>query len=167
MAMFEQATDTFFPYVLRPEGPMDEVPEETLQSLYRGELAAVRAYEDALGAVTEDAHAVLSRAQRSHERRAELLAERIARNGGSVPETAGPWGTLTHLLEEAALTLGGERAAIAMLAQGEEHGLRAYEDATSELEADDPTRTFLLHELLPAHMETLEMVNALRARLGS
>lgn len=166
MAMFEQATD-FFPYVLRPEGPMDEAPEEVLESLYRGELAAVRAYDDAMEAVDEEIHTVLARARRSHERRAALLAERIERGGGSVPETAGAWGALTHLLEEAAVTLGGERAAIAMLAQGEEHGLSAYQDATSELEPDDPTRTFLLQELLPAHMETLETMNALRAQLAS
>ncbi len=166
MAMFEQATD-FFPYVLRPEGPMDEAPEEALESLYRGELAAVRAYQDALEAVGEETRAVLLRAQRSHERRAELLADRIERSGGAVPETAGAWGALTHLLEEAAVTLGGERAAIAVLAQGEEHGLTAYQEATEELAPDDPTRTFLLQELLPAHMQTLDAVNELRARLAS
>lgn len=131
-----------------------------LEALCRGELAAVETYNTALSAASLGSfRAQLIQCQRSHQNRVHLLGWRIHLLGGTPPESSGAWGIFAKALEGAATVLG-ERAAIAALEEGEDHGLNEYRTRLGEFDAD--TRDFIQARVLPAQTETHGIVRALK-----
>ena len=133
---------------------------DQLQSFCRGEMAAVETYVTALSNTSLGSFVdSLRRCMASHQERVRLLSEEIMRMGGKIPEGAGPWGALVDSIEHVAAALGAG-AALAILEEGEEHGLRDYRQDVSKL--DPPARALIEQRILPAQLETRRVVQSLR-----
>lgn len=134
-----------------------------LNSFLRGERSAVQTYQHAMEKLGTSAHSsTLQRCARSHQERAELLAQEVRTRGGEPDAGAGPWGALAKVAESGALALG-EKAAISMLEQGEDHGLADYERDLPKL--DPQARLFVSSHILPEQIRTHAAMSSLKASL--
>jgi uncharacterized protein (TIGR02284 family) len=136
---------------------------EQLNSFLRGEISAVETYRQALDSIADiRARTLLQQCNQSHQRRVDLLRTRIVELGGQPSEGSGSWGTVAKAAEGSA-TLFGERAAIDVLEEGEDHGLKEYR---SHMEAlDEDARVFVAREILPAQVQTHGAVSNLKHTL--
>ena len=136
---------------------------ERLSACLRGELAAVETYELALRHVNhEAAREALESILRSHQRRTELIHDKMARAGLPVPASSGAWGALAKAVQVGADLLSLSTA-VAALEAGEDRGLRLY---TSDLEScDHDTRYFIATTLLPEQRRTHELCRSLKREL--
>lgn len=136
---------------------------DTLNKFLRGELSAVETYGQALERLAgHPAARELEDCKRSHEERAEMLRQQVVRLGGEPSEGSGPWGGFAKLVEGSA-KLFGERAAIAALEEGEDHGLRLYRNEMSDL--DPSTRALVEQSLLPEQERTHRSLSSLKHQL--
>jgi hypothetical protein len=131
----------------------------TLNSLLRGELSAVETYSQALDKVgSEPGAADLRQIEADHQRAVELLHRHIAERGGIPPMSSGAWGTWAATVEATA-KLFGNTAALKALKEGEEHGIKQYEDALEDANLDAECKTLIRNTLLPqtrAHVPVLD-----------
>jgi hypothetical protein len=133
---------------------------DNLNKFLRGELSAVETYDMALDKLRGSASAAdLAECQRSHRERADVLAQHIVRLGGRPAESSGVWGGFAKLVEGGA-KLFGEKAAIAALEEGEDHGLKLYRTDLTKL--DVATRDVVERVLLPAQVQTHQVVSTLK-----
>ncbi|HEX6766527.1 MAG TPA: DUF2383 domain-containing protein [Polyangiaceae bacterium] len=135
-----------------------------LSALCRGEISAVETYTQALdsGVLARFADQ-LRLCQSSHQSRSDILRRQIAALGGMPPASSGAWGSFVKIVEGAATALG-EKAAIAMLEQGEDHGLNDYRMRTAEL--DLGSQALVREHLLPQQVETHRIVSTLKHSLS-
>jgi hypothetical protein len=137
---------------------------EQLNSFLRGEMSAVETYRMALDKLdrTSTARDQLLVNLKSHEDRVLALHEAITAAGGTPAEGSGPWGTFAKIVEGAAKALG-EKAAVAALEEGEDHGLKDYK---AEIDDLDPTcRQLVINQLIPQQQQTHDRLSALKRRL--
>ena len=107
---------------------------DQLNSLLRGELSACETYRQALEKLTDSPfRAQLEDCFRSHESRVSQLKSRVISLGGQASEGSGAWGAFAKLVEGGA-KLFGDKAAIAALEEGEDHGVKDYKDALEKLD---------------------------------
>jgi len=137
---------------------------EQLNSFLRGEMSAVETYQMALGKID---HVSSLRDEllvnlKSHQDRVLMLQDALLACGGTPATSSGPWGAVAKVIEGGA-TLLGEKATVAALEEGEDHGLADYRSDLSGLDA--PTRELVEHELLPAQQHTHDRLRALKHRL--
>lgn len=134
-----------------------------LNSLLRGEWAAVEAYDECLSRLdVPDWVPALLRARNSHVERADLLARRISDLGGVPSNGSGTWGRFARWVEAGA-RLFGPASALAALEGGEEYGKDYYERVLpTELSVE--TRAFVAIRLLPEQRRTLASLRQLRGR---
>lgn len=133
---------------------------DALNGLLRGEISAVETYRQALIKLNHtDARAELEDCHRSHEHRTATLREHILRLGGSPASDSGAWGTFAKLVEGSATVLG-EKAAIAALEEGEDHGLKLYREEVAKL--DVSSRHLVEMALLPAQERTHRTMSSLK-----
>jgi hypothetical protein len=136
---------------------------DKLNSFLRGELSAVETYRQAIEKLADKPEApMLNDCMRSHEMRAQLLAEEIRRRGGEPAQGSGPWGAFAKLVEGGA-TAFGEKAAIAALEEGEDHGRNDYQRDADELEAD--AQSFVRTQLVPEQLRTHQAMSTLKKTL--
>lgn len=136
---------------------------DALNKLLRGELSAIETYEQALGRLGGSELArELEECKRSHEERAEMLRQQVVRLGGEPSESSGAWGGFARLVEGGAKVFG-DKAAIAALEEGEDHGLRLYRDEMDDLEAS--ARDLVARSLLPEQERTHRAMSTLKHRL--
>ncbi len=133
---------------------------EHLNSFLRGELSAAETYRQALEKLSASPHrGTLEQIQRSHADRASLLAQEVQRRGGAPSTSSGAWGGLNKLLTKGAAMLG-EKAAIGVLEEGEDHGRDDYQRDLKEL---DPIAQKLVQEqLLPEQLRTHDTMSTLK-----
>lgn len=133
---------------------------DSLNKLLRGELSAVETYSQALERLEGSATVTdLAEAMRSHQERAETLRQHVVRLGGKPSDGSGPWGAFAKLVEGGA-KLFGEKAAIAALEEGEDHGLRLYRDEIQKMDAG--MRAMVEQQLLPEQERTHRTVSTLK-----
>ena len=139
---------------------MAEQPIEQLNSFLRGEISAVETYRQAIAKVADlGARTQLEQCQSSHQRRIDMLRTRIVQLGGEPEKSSGAWGAFAKATEGGA-SLFGEKAAIDVLEEGEDHGLKDYQSHLSDLDVD--SRVFVEQELLPAQRQTHRMLSGLK-----
>lgn len=145
---------------LRSPQALAERSAEKLSECLRGELAAVETYELALRHVNhEAARETLESILRSHQRRAELIHDKMSRAGLPVPASSGVWGALAKAVQAGADLLS-LNAAVAALEAGEDRGFRVY---TSDLDdCDHDTRYFIATTLLPEQRRTHDLCRSLK-----
>jgi bacterioferritin (cytochrome b1) len=135
---------------------------DVLNKLLRGELSAVETYRQALERLASSTCATeLMENRRSHEQRVEMLRNHILRLGGKPSDSSGPWGGFARLVEGGA-KLFGEKAAIAALEEGEDHGLKLYRDRSDVEKLDLATRDLVERSLLPEQERTHRTASALK-----
>jgi rubrerythrin len=130
-----------------------------LNALLRGELAAVNAYQGALrsaeGRAAVDAAEILRFAS-EHQRTVAALRGAVREMGGVPASEAGTWG---------AFALLRETASVRELLEGEESGLRMYEETDGILEGD--ARDLVTLELIPRQRRHVAELSAIIARLSA
>jgi demethoxyubiquinone hydroxylase (CLK1/Coq7/Cat5 family) len=135
-----------------------------LNSFLRGELSAVETYRQALKKLDAFAHrATLEQCARSHEQRVQLLSEEVRRLGGDPAKGSGTWGSFAQLVEGGA-TLLGDKAAIAALEEGEDHGKADYRRDLGSL--DGEARLFVESRVLPEQIRTHDAMSTLKKSLS-
>lgn len=136
---------------------------KTLNSFLRGEIAAVETYRQALSELRESRHAAIIESNlRSHEQRMNLLTSEVRRLGGQPSESSGMWGAFAKMAEGGAKALG-EKAAIAVLEEGEDHGRNDYQRDLDKL--DPTTREFVRTRLLAEQLRTHDALSKLKKSL--
>ena len=134
-----------------------------LNSFLRGEISAVETYRQALTKLHGTAHAaIIENNLRSHEQRMNLLTGEVRRLGGTPADSSGVWGTFAKMIEGGAKSLG-EKAAIAALEEGEDHGRNDYRRELDKL--DPTTREFVRTRLLAEQLRTHDALSALKKSL--
>src|SRR5437016_2046057 len=105
---------------------------DTLNRLLRGELAATETYQQALAKVgTEPRAGELRRLHDEHRAAANELRQHVHQHGGKPDQGSGTWGAWAKTVEGAA-KIFGDAAAVKALKEGEEHGVKDYEDALND-----------------------------------
>ena len=143
---------------------MELVSKETsataLNSLLRGELSAVETYKQALTKVTDPTpRATLEKCMQSHAQRVTTLSTLVRSLGDTPANTSGPWGAFAKLVEGGAKVFG-EKAAVAALEEGEDHGRNNYRKELPKLESE--TRRMVEAELVPEQRRTHDLMSALK-----
>jgi hypothetical protein len=133
---------------------------DTLNGFLRGEISAVETYRQAISKLNHSAaRAPLQECHGSHEQRIPRLRDEISRMGGVPANDSGAWGSFAKLVEGGAKAFG-ERAAIAALEEGEDHGLKLYRDDLDKL--DPLARQWVERDLLPAQVRTHQAMSTLK-----
>jgi hypothetical protein len=138
---------------------------DQLNSFLRGELSAVETYRMALDKLDpgSPARADLQTCLTSHQERVNLLRGAIIDCGGEPADGSGPWGVFAKVVEGGA-RIFGDKAAIAALEEGEDHGLSDYKSDVDEL--DPQTRALVTNRLLPQQEQTHDRMSALKSRMA-
>ncbi|MGK3966109.1 DUF2383 domain-containing protein [Sorangium sp. So ce118] len=145
------------------DGLIDDDSIEQLKSFCRGEMSAVETYRQAIAAAREDwvaQHLRLNLA--SHEARVKMLRRRIEELGGDPPESSGPWGALAKVIERTAVALG-DKTALSVLAEGEDHGLKDYRNDLEELDVE--SHVLVRDVILPQQMSTLRWLTNIKRQI--
>ena len=137
---------------------------EQLNSFLRGEISAVETYQMALEKID---HISTTRDEllvnlKSHQDRVMMLQDAIRQLGGEPATSSGPWGTFAKVVEGGAKAFG-EKAAVAALEEGEDHGLKDYKSDLGDL--DFEARELVRGKLLPEQKQTHDRLSALKKRL--
>lgn len=133
---------------------------DQLNSFLRGELSAAETYRQALSKLSSASyHSTLQECARSHEQRVDLLTREVRRLGGDPAESSGAWGAFAKLVTSSAQVFG-EKAAIAALEEGEDHGRNDYQRDLNELEP--AARSLVESQLLPEQLRTHGVISALK-----
>ena len=137
---------------------------EQLNSFLRGEISAVETYRQALEALKSTAYrSKIAECKQSHEQRVAILTEQIRRLGGTPAESSGAWGAFVKAVEGGAAALG-EKAAIAALEEGEDHGNADYKRDVSKL--DPGVRVVIEQQVMPLQMRSHAEMSALKNQLS-
>lgn len=114
----------------------NDKPIDQLNSFLRGELSACETYRQALEKLTTSPFRdQLEQCLRSHEMRVTELQSRVRALGGTPSEGSGAWGAFARAVEGGAKVFG-DKAAIAALEEGEDHGLKDYRRGIDDLDAE-------------------------------
>lgn len=136
---------------------------DQLNSFLRGEIAAVETYRQAIEKLRDSAHVITLRdCMRSHEQRVTALTLELRRLGGAPATGSGAWGTFAKLVEGGAKVFG-EKAAIAALEEGEDHGRDDYRRDIDKLSLE--VRRFVQATLLPEQERTHRALSNLKHSL--
>jgi hypothetical protein len=137
---------------------------DKLNSFLRGEISAEETYRQALEKLSAKPEAsVLSDCMRSHAERVNLLQNEIVKRGGVPAQESGAWGTFAKLVEGGAKAFG-EKAAIAALEEGEDHGRDDYKRDAPDLEPD--ARAFVEQYIIPEQLRTHRAMSSLKSGLS-
>jgi uncharacterized protein (TIGR02284 family) len=137
---------------------------EQLNSLLRGEISAAETYAMAIGKVQESDRSrfadvqTLRDMQEEHGRACQSLRERIRALGGEASDSSGAWGAFAKTVEGAA-TLFGDKATLKALKEGEQHGLKDYQEALDDV--DSATASMIENDFIPAQHRHINMLDRL------
>jgi uncharacterized protein (TIGR02284 family) len=139
---------------------------DQLNSLLRGEISAVETYQQAIEKVGDehasDAAALRAIAQ-EHGEDARALREAIEQLGGEADDSSGAWGAWAKTVQGVA-KLFGDASALKALKEGEEHGLKDYEEAVDDV--DDASRTLIVSRLIPNQKRHIATIDGMMAKIG-
>lgn len=138
---------------------------DQLNSFLRGELSAVETYRQALQKIgaTSPVATQLEACARSHESRVQMLAQEVLQLGGEPAKTSGVWGTFAKLMEGGAQAFG-EKAAISVLEEGEDHGRDDYRRDLDTL--TPPARRLIEMHVLPEQERTHRTLSSIKKSLS-
>jgi hypothetical protein len=140
---------------------------DELNKLLRGELSAVETYRMALEKLdyTSPLRAELEQNKSSHEQRVDMLRSAIIAAGGEPSESSGPWGVFAKAVEGTARVFG-DKATIAALEEGEDHGLKEYKEEADDGDLDIEQRMMISSRLLPLQQQTHDRMSMLKKSLS-
>jgi len=137
---------------------------DCLNSMLRGEIAAVDTYEQVLrkfeGAEEPEAENMLAHIRDEHSAAVKVLRDCVVTAGGIPSENAGVWGVFAGTFTAGAKLIGTQTA-LAALKQGEHHGIEQYGKTLENEELSDECSDAVSNELLPRcrrHVEKLDQM---------
>ncbi len=141
---------------------------DELNKLLRGELSAVETYQMALDKLdrTSGARLELESCMASHQQRVMMLRDAVLALGGTPSGSSGPWGAFAKAVEGTAKVFG-DKATIAALEEGEDHGLKDYKKELDDTDLDPQSRMIVADQLLPAQEQTHFRLSSLKKRLSA
>ena len=144
-----------------PVGSNETVAQ--LNSFLRGEISAAETYRmaiDRAGSSPENAANVglLRGMQEEHGRAAQALRDRIRELGGEASDSSGVWGVWAKFTQGSA-NLFGDAAALKSLKEGEEHGLKDYQEALDDV--DMSSAELIQNQFIPAQLRHIQVLDQL------
>ncbi|MDB5323133.1 MAG: uncharacterized protein JWN40_4764 [Phycisphaerales bacterium] len=144
--------------------PSSDDAVRQLNSLLRGEISAVETYRMAIDKVADsdqiamDNVSILREIESEHSEAAQQLRQRIQQLGGHPSDSSGAWGAWAQTVQ-GTMNLFGDTTALKGLKEGEEHGLKDYEEALDDVDAG--SRQLIASELIPRQQRHLGLINQL------
>lgn len=141
---------------------------DEINQLLRSELSAVETYQQALdkerekfGHETEfqQLNAILA----EHQQAASQLRTQIQQLGGTPVQDSGAWGMWSKIVMGTA-KLMGDKVALKALKEGEERGLKEYQEALHDTTTPSEVKT-VLNSLLPKQQAHIRTLDGLMAKL--
>jgi len=132
-----------------------------LNVLLRGEMAAVETYTQALGACGD--HEMISDLQKirdEHSRAIRLLRDSVVRFGGFPADDSGVWGSFAST-GTGVVNVVGPATALAVLRQGEEHGISEYGSALENEDISPDCHHMIRTDLLAVCHKHVDELNRL------
>ena len=134
-----------------------------LNSLLRGEISATETYRMAIDKASNGADdtrnvGCLRQIQEEHGRAAQAIRDRIRELGGEAADSSGAWGIWAKSVQ-GALSIFGNAAAFKSLKDGEEHGLKDYQQALKRVDAS--SAQMIQNQRVPAQQRHLELLDQL------
>jgi uncharacterized protein (TIGR02284 family) len=134
---------------------------DTVNSLLRGELSATETYQQALENVGHEPEAEeLRRIHREHREAANEWRKYVHKLGGQPDQDSGAWGMFAKAIEGSAKVFGNT-AALKALKEGEEHGVKLYEDALNDHEFPADGLAMIRTTMLPQTREHITVLDRL------
>jgi uncharacterized protein (TIGR02284 family) len=134
---------------------------DQLNSLLRGEISAAETYRIAIDKGEGDRATELSSLReisREHGENAQKLRDEIRRIGGEADDSSGAWGTWAKTVQGVS-SLFGDASALKALKEGEEHGLKGYQDAVDDVDAS--CRELIVETMIPAQQKHIDILDAM------
>ena len=139
-----------------------------LNSLLRGEISAAETYRMAIEKVADGDNAanagLLREIQEEHGRAAQGIRDRIRELGGEASDSSGAWGAWAKTVQ-GTMNLFGDAAALKSLKEGEEHGLKDYQEAVDDV--DPSTAQLIQNQLIPAQQRHINLLDQLISSTGT
>ena len=138
-----------------------------LNSFLRGEISAAETYRMAIDKASdsnESNASFLRDIQAEHGRAAQALRDRIRELGGEASDSSGAWGAWAKFTTGVA-NLFGDTSTLKALKEGEEHGLKDYEEALDEL--DLTTAELIENQLIPSQQRHITQLDQLIRSISS
>lgn len=136
-----------------------------LNALLRGEISAAETYRNALEKIADGDHAdhagLLREIQKEHGRACQSLRDRIRELGGEATDSSGAWGAWSQIVQGTMGLFGGDKGAVKALKEGEEHGLRDYDDSVPK--ADPTTAQLIQNQLIPLQRRHIALLDQIIA----
>ena len=134
-----------------------------LNGLLRGEISAAETYRMAIDKIADSNAAtanagLLREIQEEHGRAAQGLRDRIRELGGEASDSSGAWGAWAKTVQ-GTMNLFGDAAALKSLKEGEEHGLKDYQEAIDDIDAS--SAQLIQNQLIPAQQRHINLLDQL------
>jgi hypothetical protein len=142
-----------------------------LNSLLRGEIAAAETYRMAIdkfaggpGASPDVSNVgLLRQIQEEHGRAAQGIRDRITELGGEASDTSGAWGVWAKTVQ-GTMNLLGDASSLKALKEGEEHGLKDYQEAVDDVDA--ASAQLIQNQFIPAQQKHIDLLDQLISAAG-
>jgi len=135
---------------------------DVCNSLLRGEISAIETYAQAIDKFQGASELpILEKIRDEHVQSANRLRENVKAMGGEADQKSGAWGLFAKAVQGAAILMGENSAQKALL-EGEEHGLKEYQEALDNEHVMPECKSMIRNELLPKieqHIATLKMTS--------
>jgi len=134
-----------------------------LNSLLRGELSAVETYQQALSSLSASETSSKIRTMcADHESAVSQLRQQVHEHGGEPAEGSGAWGIWAKLVTGTAAAIS-EGTVLKALKEGEEHGVKEYEETKQTVNVS-PFALGFLEARLTKQRENIQALNGLMAQ---
>jgi bacterioferritin (cytochrome b1) len=150
-------------------GSGDEAVRQ-LNSFLRGEISAAETYRMAIDKVADSEQAsananlgLLREIQEEHGRAAQALRDRIRELGGEPSDSSGAWGAWAKFSQGTA-NLFGDASSLKALKEGEEHGLKDYQEGCDDVDA--VSADLVQNQLIPAQQRHINLLDQLIGSVG-
>ena len=141
---------------------------DQLNSLLRGEISAAETYRMAIDKVADGDRAanagLLREIQEEHGRAAQGIRDRIRELGGEASDSSGAWGAWAKTVQ-GTMNLFGDGASLKALKEGEEHGLKDYQEALDDVDAT--SAQLIQNQLIPAQQRHINLLDQLINSVGT
>ena len=139
-----------------------------LNSLLRGEISAAETYKMAIDKIADSESqaanlGLLKEMQEDHGRAAQIIRQQIRDLGGEPADSSGAWGAWAQTVQGTA-NLFGDAAALKSLKEGEEHGLKDYQEALDDVDA--ASASIIASQLIPNQQRHISLLDQLMGSAG-
>jgi hypothetical protein len=143
--------------------PVADESIRQLNSLLRGEISACETYRMAIDKIindpiSKDSATTLQQIERDHGLAAQQIRHRIEQLGGQASDSSGAWGAWAQTVQ-GTMNLFGDTSALKSLKEGEEHGLKDYQQALADIDPD--SHNLIANQLIPQQQRHVGLIDQL------